>query len=163
MSVAILLLGTNLGDKQENMIKARELIEQNIGRITKASSIYASEAWGFDSQNTFLNQTIEVKFNSTPHELLLKTQEVEKQLGRKKVENGSAYNDRVMDVDILFFDDLELSEKELKLPHPEIPNRKFTLLPLVEMDKRLKFTEDLTVGELLESCMDKTKVWKIEV
>ena len=126
-----LLLGTNLGDRLQNLRKAMELLSQKNVLTIEESSIYETEPWGKPNQPWFLNILIEVMTNLTPTELLKGCLEVEKEIGRVREER---WKERIIDIDIIYYNNEVISTADLNLPHPEIPNRKFTLIPLVELN-----------------------------
>jgi 2-amino-4-hydroxy-6-hydroxymethyldihydropteridine diphosphokinase len=129
---AYLALGTNLGDKNRNLLTAIAMIAGKIGMLSAISSVYETEPWGFESENTFLNMVIKVETDLLPLDLLHATQELENKMGRKKT-NTSRYQDRIIDIDIIFYDDLVYESEELKLPHPFYKERRFVTEPLNEL------------------------------
>jgi len=131
-SVCFLSLGTNLGNKQENLKIAILHIAKKVGKIIAQSSIMETEPWGFVSKNTFLNMVIEVETNLPPLEVLKETQKIEKLMGRIE-KTHDAYQDRIIDIDIIFYDDVILDTPELKLPHPLFHKRDFVVKPLCEI------------------------------
>ncbi|MBP3553531.1 MAG: 2-amino-4-hydroxy-6-hydroxymethyldihydropteridine diphosphokinase [Bacteroidaceae bacterium] len=128
-----LSLGTNLGNKEENLRTAMTLIEEQVGTITSQSALYASAPWGFDSENTFLNNAISVETSLTPEELLSTTQRIEHTLGRTHKSVDRQYSDRLIDIDILLYDDVVMHTPSLTLPHPLMHRRLFVLEPLSEI------------------------------
>ena len=128
-----LSLGTNLGNKEENLRTAMTLIEEQVGTITSQSALYASAPWGFDSENTFLNNAIAVETSLTPEELLSITQRIEHTLGRTHKSVNGQYSDRLIDIDILLYDDVVMHTPSLTLPHPLMHRRLFVLEPLSEI------------------------------
>src|SRR6478609_4150733 len=130
MSRVFLLLGSNLGNAELHLKDATEAIRIQAGLIIQASSIYSTKAWGKTDQPDFLNQVIEISCDQTPHELLGLLLKIEIDLGRVRKEKWGA---RLIDIDILFFDNEHILESDLKIPHPEIANRRFTLVPLAEI------------------------------
>ncbi|WP_300729728.1 2-amino-4-hydroxy-6-hydroxymethyldihydropteridine diphosphokinase [uncultured Bacteroides sp.] len=133
MAKVYLGLGTNLGDKEANLHTAVRLIKEKIGEVTSLSSFYATEPWGFTSENAFLNAAACVETQLGPQEVLQLTQEIEKELGRTKKSSGGVYSDRLIDIDLLLWDDLILETPELTLPHPLMTERSFVMDPLVEI------------------------------
>ena len=125
-----LILGTNLGNKMKNLETAISLIRQQVGHISAMSSIYESEAWGYTSQPSFLNQVIQIETELNPQELLDGILSIELQMGRVRFDK---WHERLIDIDILFYDDEIIRQENLVVPHIEIPNRKFTLVPLCEL------------------------------
>ena len=128
-----LSLGTNLGNKEENLRTAMTLIEEQVGTITSQSALYASAPWGFDSENTFLNNAISVETSLTPEELLSTTQRIEHTLGRTHKSVDGQYSDRLIDIEILLYDDVVMHTPSLTLPHPLMHRRLFVLEPLSEI------------------------------
>lgn len=128
-----LSLGTNMGNKEENLRTAMTLIEEQVGTITSQSALYASAPWGFDSENTFLNNAISVETSLTPEELLSTTQRIEHTLGRTHKSVDGQYSDRLIDIDILLYDDVVMHTPSLTLPHPLMHRRLFVLEPLSEI------------------------------
>ncbi|MBR3757110.1 MAG: 2-amino-4-hydroxy-6-hydroxymethyldihydropteridine diphosphokinase [Bacteroidaceae bacterium] len=128
-----LSLGTNLGNKEENLRTAMTLIEEQVGTITSQSALYASTPWGFNSENTFLNNAISVETSLTPEELLSTTQRIEHTLGRTHKSVDGQYSDRLIDIDILLYDDVVMHTPSLTLPHPLMHRRLFVLEPLSEI------------------------------
>lgn len=125
-------LGSNLGDKEDNLLKAVRLIELKIGRVIRQSKIISSDPWGFNSENTFLNMVILLETNCLPLEVLQLSQQIEKELGRNS-KTTKDYTDRLIDIDILLYDDQEIDLPELKIPHPLMKERDFVMLPLREI------------------------------
>jgi len=125
-----LLLGSNLGDKKYNLATAREHIKAAIGEIITSSSIYETAAWGKTNQPAFLNQVIQVKTSVTPEQLLQKINHIESEMGRIRVEK---WGERLIDIDILYYNHEVVQTEKLHIPHPGIPERRFTLMPLTEI------------------------------
>ena len=128
-----LSLGTNLGNKEENLHKALKHIEEQIGNIVSQSALYASSPWGFISENSFLNCVVAIKTSFNPDELLKKTQSIEQFLGRTHKTINRQYTDRLIDIDILLFDNVVMESPTLTLPHPLMHRRMFVLAPLMEI------------------------------
>lgn len=125
-----LLLGSNRGSREKYLLKAWKEIQSAGIKIHQWSSIYETKAWGKTDQSDFLNQTIGINTKLSPLDLLHTLQGIEKKLGReRKVKWGP----RKIDIDILYYENLSLEVEELKIPHPGIAERKFTLMPLNEM------------------------------
>ena len=131
-------LGTNLGDKEANLKPAIEEIRKRVGEITSLSAFHASEPWGFESENSFLNAVCCVHTDLSPMETLRTTQEIERSLGRLKKSTGGNYSDRVIDIDILLYDDLHIDTPELTIPHPLMWQRDFVMIPLREIAPDIK-------------------------
>ena len=130
MTRVLLGLGSNLGDKEKNIIEAITRISA-FSTIKKKSHLYRTEPVGFIDQPWFLNCAIEIETEVTPYELLSLVKSIEKKLGRKKT---IAYGPRQIDIDILFYGDLVLKTKDLVVPHPLIQDRLFVLQPLLDID-----------------------------
>ena len=132
MAIAYLALGTNIGNKRRNMITAAALLAERVGDGLALSGFYETEPWGFQSENTFLNAALQLDTSLSPLELLKATQEIEIEMGRTQKSNG-AYHDRIIDIDILLYDNLVLQTPELTLPHPLMHERLFVMEPLAEI------------------------------
>lgn len=133
METAYLALGTNLGDKIQNLNKAVEEIGKRIGKVISLSAYYASEPWGFDSVNNFVNAVVGVDTKLDAKELLAQTQEIELDLGRQEKSKAEQYTDRIIDIDILILGKQIIDSPELKIPHPHILDRDFVYIPLLEI------------------------------
>lgn len=126
-------LGTNLGDKEENIGEAVRRIGELIGTVECQSTLLVSEPWGFESENTFVNAAIRCSTELEPMEVLVRTQEIERAMGRTQKSVDGQYHDRIIDIDILMYDDLHIDTKTLKLPHPLMNERDFVMIPLEEV------------------------------
>ena len=126
-------LGTNLGDKQKNLNDAIRMLENQVGEVEKVSSVIETEPEGFKSDNMFLNAVVKVRTALSPFELLDITQDVEKSLGRKEKSSNGIYHDRVIVIDILLYDDINISTPRLVIPHPRMAQREFVMTPLAEI------------------------------
>ncbi|MBQ6965257.1 MAG: 2-amino-4-hydroxy-6-hydroxymethyldihydropteridine diphosphokinase [Bacteroidaceae bacterium] len=131
--IAYLSLGTNLGDKEQNLTFAISEIARRIGVIKAQSAFLATEPWGFDSENAFLNAAICVETKLSPHALLRETQKIEREMGRTHKSVNGVYHDRIIDIDILLYDDLHIYTPQLTIPHPHMYERDFVLIPLKEI------------------------------
>ncbi|MDR0430195.1 MAG: 2-amino-4-hydroxy-6-hydroxymethyldihydropteridine diphosphokinase [Tannerellaceae bacterium] len=136
MATAYLSLGTNLEDKKRNMITAAGLLVERVGEIFALSNLYETKPWGFESENTFLNAALILETSLDPFALLDATKQIEQDMGRKEKSNGS-YKDRIIDIDILMYEDIILETKELTLPHPLMHQRSFVIGPLAEIASAL--------------------------
>ena len=160
MTKVYLLLGGNLGNKREIFAQAKQLISQQIGRVTGQSAIYETEPWGFESSDLFWNQVLEITTTLTPVEVLAQTQQIENTLGR--IRKSDQYVSRIIDIDILFIDDLVIQTEKLIIPHPRIQERRFALVPLCELVPALLHPVfEKTIAQLLNDCPDKLNVEKV--
>ena len=128
-----LSLGTNLGDKEQNLMSAITEIERRIGPIRAQSAFLTTEPWGFESENSFLNAAVRVETDLAPLALLDETQQIERDMGRTQKSVEGKYHDRIIDIDILLYDDLHIQTKRLTIPHPLMYERDFVLIPLREI------------------------------
>lgn len=131
-------LGTNLGDKEQNLRLAIQKIEERIGKVISLSAFYATAPWGFTSENTFLNAALCVETSLLPLEVLKITQEIEREMGRAHKSANGIYSDRLIDIDLLLCfapggSPILLDTPELKLPHPLMQERRFVMEPLAEI------------------------------
>jgi 2-amino-4-hydroxy-6-hydroxymethyldihydropteridine diphosphokinase len=158
MNTVYLLLGSNMGDSEQTLSAAINMIEDNIGKITKSSSIYRTAAWGNEDQPDFLNQIV-IAASPLPAAAILKQIfAIEKEMGRVRT---TKYAARVIDIDILFFNDEIINTKNLIIPHPQIQNRRFVLIPLAEVAPSYKHPLlKKTAQELLVISPDKLNVQK---
>lgn len=126
-------LGSNLGDRSALLDEALRLIDERVGHVLRVSSYYETEPWGFQSDNLFLNAAALVITTLSPQHCLKETQHIERQLGRVDKTVDGAFQDRPIDIDLLMYDDLEVNEPDLTLPHPHIEEREFVQIPLQEI------------------------------
>lgn len=139
MHTVYLSLGTNLGDKKHNLVSAIKEIERRIGPVRAQSAFLTTEPWGFKSENTFLNAAVRVETKLSPNALLRVTQQIEQEMGRTQKssvdpqQSKVVYHDRIIDIDILLYDDLHINTKKLTIPHPHMHERDFVLNPLKEI------------------------------
>lgn len=156
MNIVYLLLGTNLGSRKINIEIALKHIRLNIGEIINKSSIYETEPWGFKNQPTFLNQAVCIKTNNSVDDVFRLTRNIETRIGRTKSQKWHA---RKIDIDILFFNDTVFKKEGLIIPHAELHNRKFTLIPLSEIaPKFIHPVLNNSIAKLLEVCNDSSQV-----
>ncbi|VAW26530.1 2-amino-4-hydroxy-6-hydroxymethyldihydropteridinepyrophosphokinase [hydrothermal vent metagenome] len=153
-----LLLGSNLGNRAKILLEAQKEISSSVGIIVNKSSIYETLAWGIEDQPAFLNQVLLVETTLTPQELLKTVNKIEELLGRVRHQK---WGERLIDIDILYFENQIINEEHLKIPHPEILNRRFTLVPLVEIAADFIHSGlGKTQKELLDLCGDELAVKK---
>lgn len=131
--IVFLSLGTNLGDKEHNLHQAISEIQKRIGPIKAQSAFLQTAPWGFESQNSFLNAAVKIETDLSPFAVLRLTQSIERDMGRTIKSHNGIYHDRIIDIDILLYDDLHLSTPELTIPHPHINERDFVLIPLSQI------------------------------
>ncbi|MBT3189097.1 MAG: 2-amino-4-hydroxy-6-hydroxymethyldihydropteridine diphosphokinase [Anaerolineae bacterium] len=147
MKTTYIALGTNLGDRLANLRSAIESFAPEL-RVTRESTIYETPPWGFTDQPAFLNMVIEAETNLDPRALLVYLKKKEDELGRvKNFRNGP----RLIDLDILFYDDLIMNEENLIIPHPRLHQRAFVLMPLADIAPELEHPLiEKTIIELLQ-------------
>ena len=126
-------LGSNMGDRRSLLNRAITLIEERVGAVQRVSSFIETEPWGFESTNPFLNAAVMVLTTLSPIECLDATQQIERELGRKKKSKNGIYHDRPIDIDLLLYGDLKLSTPRLTIPHPHMYERDFVMIPLREI------------------------------
>lgn len=132
MAIVYLGLGTNIGNRRGNLVKAAALLAERVGDILALSGFMETEPWGFESENLFLNAAIKMETPLTPDELLSATQAIEREMGREKKSDGT-YHDRVIDIDILLYDNRVIEQPGLIVPHPLMQERLFVMAPLAEI------------------------------
>ena len=126
-------LGSNLGQKEENIRKAIELIGLRVGLVARQSSLISTEPWGFESDNQFVNAAVLCLTELSPREVLRATQKIEREMGRSNKSVDGNYSDRIIDIDILLYDELRVDEPDLQIPHPLMLKREFVMIPLREI------------------------------
>jgi 2-amino-4-hydroxy-6-hydroxymethyldihydropteridine diphosphokinase len=131
MAIVYFSLGSNEGDRLNWLVKATKLIDNLIGKVIQNSSVIVSEPWGFKSETAFYNLVLSVKTDFTPHQVLTKLLNIEASLGR--IRHGKVYTNRNIDIDILFFNNENIHDDNLIIPHPLLHLRKFVLQPLAEI------------------------------
>ena len=153
MQTVILLLGSNLGDRDKNLDITMSKLENKIGKILRQSSVYESEPWGMMSDVHFYNQCISLSTSLEPFAVLDCIHAIEQEMGRNR--GRGVYRDRIIDIDILFFGDLELNKRDLTIPHPRIRERRFALVPLLEIYPDILFpSTQEKIQTILDSCQD---------
>jgi len=158
MNTAFLLLGGNLGNRVEYLDVAKGWIQQRCGAIVQSSSMYETAPWGRKDQPAFLNQAVQVNTTLTARELMKQLLEIEKLMGREPSEK---YGPRVIDIDILLFNDEKWDDSSLKIPHPELQNRRFALVPLAEIGGTVEHPVlKKSISLLLAECPDQLEVMK---
>lgn len=154
-----LLLGTNIGDRNRNLLVAKELLEITVGKILKRSSTYETAAWGQPDQTSFLNEVVEIATRQNPNDLLTALLSIEEQMGRVRKEK---WGPRLIDIDLLFYGDIVIESESLRVPHPQLHKRRFTLVPLAEIAADLIHpVSHKSIRRLLDECQDQLPVHKV--
>lgn len=142
MHTVYLSLGTNLGEKEQNLLRAIEEIGKRIGPVRAQSAFLHTEPWGFESENSFLNAAVKVDTELSPLVVMYVAQAIERKLGRTHKSKNRIYHDRIIDIDILLYynndesdseDGIHFSSPQLTIPHPLMNERDFVLIPLSEI------------------------------
>ena len=168
MARVFLLTGGNAGEVKRTLQRAQQLINEQIGPVLHCSHRYESDPWGFGAAGTavevppFYNQALEISTDLAPEAVLDAVQEIERQLGRnraaeaiEKASTGARYASRPIDIDILLYGDEQIVTERLTVPHPQLHERKFVLVPLCEIARMKRHpATGLTVGELLDNLKD---------
>ena len=159
----ILSLGSDLGNKINNLENAIARIEQSVGKISKISSIYETMPHRFYSETTFYNLCLRLTTRFSSSLLLKKLQEIESEVGREKKTNSECYESRIIDIDVIYFNGDIISTEKLKVPHPKFRDRNFVLIPLVEIEPNyIDPVSNLTTTPLYKNCIDESNANKIE-
>ena len=158
MNITFLQTGTNLGDRLINLEQANDSIEKRVGKIVATSSVYETEAWGVTDQPLFLNQVLKVETRLTAQEVLEIVLNIELEMGRIRIQKWA---ERLIDIDVLFYNNEIINEENLIVPHPRIQERNFVLKPLIEIVSSLVHPIfNKTMAALLETSKDELKVYK---
>lgn len=149
-------LGSNEGNRKENIEMAITTIDQSVGKVVAQSNLYETEPWGLKDQPYFINVAIEVISAKSPDEVLKMTKEIEKNLGRKSTVK---WGQRSIDIDILYCDDLVYTSDIIKIPHPELYHRNFVLIPLMEIaGDKMDPVKQITIDDLYLESTDTSEV-----
>jgi 2-amino-4-hydroxy-6-hydroxymethyldihydropteridine diphosphokinase len=160
MNVAYLLTGGNTGNRLQYLQIAAAAINKQCGRIVKKSIVYETAAWGLEKQNNFLNQGIKLFTTFSPYELLDCLLQIEENMGRVREEK---YGPRIIDIDILLFNDDVIDTRSLQIPHPELPNRRFALQCLCDIARnKIHPVYKKTIARMLKECADPLRVDKFD-
>ncbi len=158
--LAYLLLGSNMGQAKLNLKQAVSEIAQIPIKVKAVSSIYQTKAWGKTDQADFLNAALLIETTLEPIILLEKLLEIEHKMGRIRTQK---WEERIIDIDILLYDSVVTNSPELTIPHPQIPFRKFTLVPLNQLAPEFIYPgKNVTIKELLATCTDDLAVEEVE-
>ena len=159
MNKVFLLIGGNMGDRLQNLHQAIALLEATCGPVIQQSAVYETAAWGKTDQAAFLNQALLLTTSLTPQELITTILSVEEKMGRLRMEKNGP---RVIDIDIIFYNEVVMHEPHLTIPHPQLQNRRFVLVPLAEIAPG--FVHPVlhkSVEQLLNECEDTLGVEKL--
>lgn len=155
-----LLLGSNQGDRTANLQHARQLAEKSIGKVAQKSHLYETQSWGKTDEDDHLNQALELKTMLSPREVLRKLQQIETEMGRVKTKQ---YGSRIIDMDILMYEDFVINEPDLVIPHAQLPNRNFALIPLMEIAGDIEHPIlKLPIEEIYLACEDELEVFMLD-
>ncbi len=162
MNTVFLLLGGNLGDVQSSFEIACQFLQKQVGIIEKKSELYSSPAWGFESKNNFLNQVLKLHTDQLPLEVLFETQKIENEMGRKRNAHSKTFESRLIDIDILYYNEEIIKEENLIIPHYAMHHRNFTMKPITEIAANfIHPVLNKTNEQLLNECTDKSIVTKL--
>jgi len=160
MNKAYLSLGSNRGNRSANLERAIALLSEWAGDVVIVSSVYETPPWQMTDKTNFFNQALLLETALNPAQLLDTIILVESMMGRKRI--GKKYEPRIIDIDILFYDDVQITTEELTIPHPLIPQRRFVLEPLIEIAPGFIHPAlNKTIAQLLDECEDKSKIKKL--
>lgn len=155
--LACFSLGSNMGDRFAYLEHARSMLEEKAGRLVRLSAMYESPAWGYESDQTYINCCLAIYTHKDPQHLMEIALEIERQMGRRR--EGTGYSDRVIDIDLLLVEDVVMDLPQLILPHPRMSERRFVLVPLAEILPGLQHPlSGQTISDLLEACPDQSPV-----
>jgi 2-amino-4-hydroxy-6-hydroxymethyldihydropteridine diphosphokinase len=158
MNNVYLLIGGNMGNRLQNLHQAVQWLQQACGPVQQVSSVYETAAWGKTDQPAFLNQAVQLHTTLSPQQLIKSILGIEEKMGRRRMEKNGP---RIIDIDIIFYNQEVIDEPELTIPHPQLQNRRFALAPLQEIAANVIHPVlKKTVTELLEACTDTLPVQK---
>lgn len=150
--LVFLSLGTNLGDREKNLRQAISELQKRTGTIVSQSAFFTTEPWGFQSENIFVNLCVGLHTTLSPQDLLRKTQDIERRMGRTHKSTDGTYHDRIIDIDLLLCGNCIIDEPHLHLPHPLMAERLFVLRPLAQIaQNQIVPGTEMSVGEMLSA------------
>jgi 2-amino-4-hydroxy-6-hydroxymethyldihydropteridine diphosphokinase len=159
-NTAYLLTGSNMGDREAHLNQAKALIEKHIGTVKETSRLYETQAWGKTDQPNFYNQAIAVETTQFPQQVLKNILKIEQEMGRIRTEK---WEERVIDIDILLFNEEIVEDDNLKIPHPHLHERNFALVPLMDVAGEVMHPVlNLPVEEIYFECLDTLDVFMVE-
>lgn len=162
MNTVYLLLGTNLGDKRDNLRKAIDFVNQELGEVLGESPIYETEPWGEKGQPSFYNMAVKINTSQSPIVLMQKINEIENKMGRVRTAHNH-WKERLIDIDILFFNDWVIINKTVYIPHPRLHLRNFTLVPMAALAPELIHPVlGLNIAALLACTPDSLGVFEVK-
>ena len=162
-TIVYLSLGSNLGDKFDNLQKAIRRIGETCGSIIQESPIYKTPPLGFESDDNFLNMCLSLETKLTPSILLNRLKEIEIEIGRKKKSINGTYVSRIIDIDIILFGDHIIDANELQIPHPKYTERLFVIKPLEDISKDIFDPKNgKSIRQLKEDCIDQSQITPYE-
>ena len=160
MDISYLMLGGNVGNRNDYLRRCVDLLNRDAGTVTGMSAIYESEPWGFDDSVWFLNQAVALRTQHAPLTLLEIVQQIEQALGRSRTHSG--YHARTMDIDILLFGNCVIDSPKLVIPHPRIAERMFVLQPMAELAPDFEHPVlHRTMTYLRDRCEDRKMVRRV--
>jgi len=156
LTEVILHLGTNIGFRDINLELTRIMISNHIGVIKEQSKLYNTAAWGIKEQSDFLNQALLCSSKLNPQEILAQIHNIEAKMGRKRQKK---WGPRIIDIDIIFYGEEIIENPNLKIPHPQLTNRNFVLIPLLDIcPDKVHPVHSQTIRQLAEACNDSSEV-----
>ncbi|MBT8220613.1 MAG: 2-amino-4-hydroxy-6-hydroxymethyldihydropteridine diphosphokinase [Bacteroidia bacterium] len=155
--ILYLSTGSNIGNRKDNLARAYQLIQDRIGTVIRQSSLYETEAWGIQNQRVFFNQILYIHTKLSVEEVLECMKDIESEMGRIREDK---WKERIIDIDILFYDDLIYESPDLTVPHPHLHNRNFILVPFLEIAPEYVHPKlNQSMRELYFACSDPLKVY----
>jgi 2-amino-4-hydroxy-6-hydroxymethyldihydropteridine diphosphokinase len=159
MNKVFLLIGGNMGDRLQNLRQATALLSATCGPVVQQSAVYETAAWGKTDQPAFLNQALLITTSHSAPELITIILSVEEKMGRHRMEK---FGPRIIDIDIIFYNDAVINEPHLTIPHPQLQNRRFVLEPMNEIaPDQVHPVLKKTIKQLLSECKDDLAVKKL--